>query len=383
MESTVPPDGVKTGRRSIVGWLEERFNLTEMFSFLTNFGLFPAELDLRRPIREAIDEAMQRPLPSYARWPRILGLLSFLLFLLLGGTGALLTFYYQPTASEAYLSVTSIVRDVSFGWFVHQIHRWGAHLLLLILLVRVWRFFFQGMYKAPREALWIVTVLTFLVASHADLTGRLLAWNASGYWTTVRVFEILEALPVLGPVFTFLVGGSRIDSLMLTRFYVLHVVFIPLALMVLFYLHFATVRRVGLSTLPGERRPRAGALKVNLYNLLILTVLILGSLVTLATLLPAPFMPPADPYTTLPGARPPWYLLASHGVIEAIPSALPRWIGGLVVVATLAVAFLLPFIDRSTGRTWRERRVANLLGLAVLALWIVFSLYGYRLEAGP
>jgi len=122
-------------RRSISAWLEKRFNLTEMFSFAASFGLFPAELDTSRPIREALNDAIRRPIPSYGRWPRVLGILSLLMFAFLAATGVLLAFYYQPTAGEAYRSVTTIVRDVNFGWFLHQAHRWSARLLLVILLV--------------------------------------------------------------------------------------------------------------------------------------------------------------------------------------------------------------------------------------------------------
>ena len=83
-------------KRPLLAWLEARFNLTEMFSLLTSFGLFPGELDSRRPLAGAIDEALGRPLPSYARWPRVLGLLSFILFLFVGLTGLLLAFYTSP-----------------------------------------------------------------------------------------------------------------------------------------------------------------------------------------------------------------------------------------------------------------------------------------------
>jgi quinol-cytochrome oxidoreductase complex cytochrome b subunit len=106
--------------------MEKRFNLTEMFSFLTNYGLFPVEVDTSRPLREALQEALSRPLPSYARWPRVLGILALLLFLFLALTGVMLAFYYRPTPESAYESVTMIVRDVSFGWFVHQVHGWAA-----------------------------------------------------------------------------------------------------------------------------------------------------------------------------------------------------------------------------------------------------------------
>jgi len=367
--------------RRLLAWLETRFNLTEMFSLLTSFGLFPAELDTRRPVKEAVGEALRAPLPSYARWPRVLGILSFILFAFVGLTGALLAFYYQPTASEAFGSVTTLVRDVSFGWFVHQTHRWGAELLLWILLVRLWRFYFQGLYKPPREAIWIVAVLAFLVATHADLTGRLLVWDARGYWTTVRAVELLFILPGLGPLFAALIGGPDIDSLVLTRFYVLHAAVLPAVLLFLFYLHFSSVRRVGLSTVAGEARSGRGAYKVYLYNLLILTVVIFGGLITLVTLLPEPFGVPADPFSTLPGARAPWYLLAAHGLVESFPAIVPRWLRGLCIEAILAVSIFLPFIDRSPGRAARDRRRAIAAGAAVVLLWIAFSWIGYRLEA--
>ena len=371
-----------TKRFSISAWLEERFNLTEMFSLAASFGLFPSELDTRRPFKEALRDAIHRPVPSYGRWPRVLGIVSLLLFAFLAATGALLVFYYQPTASEAYRSVTTIVRDVSFGWFLHQAHRWGARLLLVILLVRLWRFFFQGVYRKPREALWIIALLTFLAATHADLTGRLLTWNAEGYWTTVRALEVLYALPMIGPLFSFLVGGPRIDSLVLTRFYVLHVVVLPVFLLGLFYLHFSGVRRVGLSSVTAETRPVGGALKVHIYNLLILSALLFGALVTLVTLLPAPFIAPADPFTTPPGASPPWYLLAAYGLIELFPASWPRWLPGLTVEVTLILALLLPFLDRSDGRRTRQRRMAIALGGVVLVTWALFTWYGYHLEVG-
>jgi quinol-cytochrome oxidoreductase complex cytochrome b subunit len=364
----------------LLGWLEQRFNLTEMISFLASFGILPAELDTRRPVREAVDEAMRRPLPSYARWPRVLGLVSFVLFLFLAGTGALLVFYYQPTEAEAYRATTSIVRDVSFGWFVHQMHRWSACLLLAILFVRLWRFAFQGTYRAPREALWGVALLTFLAATHADLTGRLLPMTTTGYWTTVRALEVLYALPGVGPVFAFLIGGSTIDSLMLTRFYVLHVAFLPAILVLLFYLHFNGVRRVGLSALPHEVASPGETPKVQMYNLVILMALIFGGLVTLVTLLPAPFQSAADPTATPPGTRPPWYLLAPHGLIELFPAWLPRWTGGLAVELILLGLILLPVLDRSVGRTAGERRVAIVAGVAVLLIWAALTWHGYALE---
>ena len=111
-------------------------------------------------------------------------------------------------------------------------------------------------------------------------------------------------------------------------------------------------------------------------------MLIFGGLITLATLWPERFGVAADPLSTLSGARPPWYLLAAHGLVETLPAIVPRGLRGLIVEEILLACVFLPFLDRSPGRTARERRGALLAGLVVLILWTAFSVIGYRMEAG-
>lgn len=367
----------------VLSWIERRFNITEIFSFLTCYGLFPVELDAGKPLKEAVDEALSRPIPSYARWPRVLGILSILLFAFLALTGIMLAFYYQPTPTEAYESVTGIVRDVSFGWFVHQVHGWAATAFLFVLLIRLWRIYFQGLYHAPREGLWIIAMLTFLAATHADMTGRLLGWTDMGYWSSMRAVEILYALPVLGPLFAFLIGGSNLGALVLVRFYFLHVAVLPALLAVLFFLHFSGVRRVGLSEAAGERAGSGRSVyRVYVYNLLILVVLVFGTLITLATMIPAPYLEEADPFHTPQGVRAPWYLLASYGFMEVLPTVLPRWARALLVEIILFVCILVPFIDSRRGIE-RQRRGPVIIGILVLAGWLLFTWIGYSMEAGP
>lgn len=369
------------GRRSLLGWLEARVNLTEIASFLSVFGLLPAELDTRKPLREALDEALRRPLPSFARWPRVLGILSFLLFLFLAVTGLMLAFYYQPTATEAYGSVTTIARDVTFGLLVNQVHRWSAILFLAILGARVIRFYFGGLYGRDREVVWMVAVITFVVATFADLTGRLLPWDAGGYWTTVRAREVTDALPGIGPLFNFFVGGDVLDSLVLTRFYVLHLSLFPLVLLLLFYLHFSSVRRVGLSAagvVPAGPAPAGRSLRVALYDVLLIVVLMIGVLMTLAILVPHSFDAPADPFVTPPGVLPPWYLLAPHAVLESLPAMVPPVLRGLFLEALLAIVLFLPFLDR--GILLERPRLRILIGALACLVWAALAAKGWHLE---
>lgn len=223
----------------------------------------------------------------------------------------------------------------------------------------------------------MVAVLTFVAATIADLTGRLLPWDARGYWTTVRAREVTDALPILGPVTSFLVGGSEIDSLVLTRYYVLHIVVFPLILIALFYLHFSSVRRVGMSRI--DAAPSSRSLRVAMYDLLLLVILMIGALITLSVLTPYPFDVVADPFTTPPNARPPWYLLAPHALMEAFPAFVPRLVRGIVPEALLAAVLFLPFLDPDSGTAGRRRFFRN-LGIAVLVIWVGLTIAGWLLE---
>jgi quinol-cytochrome oxidoreductase complex cytochrome b subunit len=365
------------GRRSLLAWLEARVNLTEIVSFLSVFGLLPTELDTRKPLREAVTEALRQPLPSYARWPRVLGILAFILFVFLGVTGMMLAFYYQPTAAAAYGSATLIARDVSFGLLIHQIHRWSATLFLIILGFRVVRFFFSGLYGRGREVIWLLAVATFAFAAFADLTGQLLPWDQAGYWTIVRAREVFHALPLIGPLFAFLVGGRGLDSLVLTRFYVLHIAVYPFALLVLFYLNFASVRRVGMSAVADA--PTNRSLRVAMYDMLLIVIFMIGALMTLAIVFPHPFGATADPLTTPPGARPPWYLLAPYALLEALPGFLPGFVRGLFLEAVFLAIVLVPFLDRSGGAGPR-RRAFFWVGAGLCLLWVVLTFAGWHME---
>ncbi len=365
-----PPGGVPAPRRDPVGWLERRVNLTEIFSFLSHFGLVFTPVDNTRPLREALREVARERVPRYARWPRVLGLLAAIGFGIQALTGVLLAYYYRPTPDAAFESTRTIVRDLPFGWFIHQVHAWGAWLLVAIVVLRLLRLLWDGLYRAPRELLWLSAVGLVWIVLQLDFTGRLLTWDTHSYWSTVRGMEIVFALPGVGPTLAFLLGGRVVNDDVLIRFYVLHVMVLPVFYVALVYLTFATIRRVGLSPAPTGREPGTATLRDHLFSMLIANVLVFGALVTLAVLLPFKFMAAADPYATPTGVRPPWYMLAPYSVLQGAPG--PTWLSGLVLVAAAFAVLLLPF--------WLRGRVANanarsvrLWGALALVVWIALS----------
>jgi len=367
-------------KSSVLDWFSRRLNVTEIFSLLTSYGVYYGELDSRLPLKEALAEARQRPVVLYSRWPRVLSLIAVVLLALELLTGGLLALYYLPTPGTAHTSLGTILRDVHFGAFVHQMHFWGGQLLILVLILRVIRYFLGAFYLPPRELIWVFGALLLLVAFHLDLTGRALLMTDQGYWSSVRALEIVGRVPIYGPLIHFLVGGGGafISELTLIRFYILHVAVLPIAAVVLIYMHFSSIRRVGLGRDPDMRKVQPkGVMRNQLLTLAIILTLVFGLLVTLAVVAPKPFYREADPFATVPGIGPPWYLLAPFGFFEWMPDFVPQWFAGLILFLAFTVFLVMPFLHRSPKGT-TGRRIALTLGLLVMVIWVVFSVYGAR-----
>ena len=365
-----------TERTDWVDWLEQRLNLSEIFSFITHFGVVYTPVDTRKPVREVLRDVAEARVPRLAQGPRALGLLAAILFGWQVVTGVLLAYYYRPTPEAAFESTRTIVRDLPAGWFIHQMHVWGSWLLVAVIVARLVRLFWDGLYRAPREVLWWCAVAMTWVVVQMDFTGRLLTWDSHTYWSTVRGLEVVFAIPIAGPILAFLLGGRVVNADVLTRFYVLHVMVLPLFYAAFLYLTFATLRRVGVSPAPAGSGEGI-RYRDHLYAMAMLTVVLFAALVTLATLVPFRFHEAADPYATPGGMRPPWYMLAPYALFQHLP--VPAWLSGLVLLAAAVAVLLLPLWLRGEGSQGSRRRI-RLAGGAVLLVWLALSVLGTLLE---
>ncbi len=364
-------------RRDWIDWLEQRVNLSEIFSFLSNFGLVLTPVDTARPVRDVVRDVARQPVPNYARWPRVLGLLAAIMFGLEAVTGVLLAYYYRPTPEAAFESTRTIVRDLPFGWFLHQIHAWGAWLLVAIVVLRLLRLFWDGLYRAPREVLWMTAVGLAWLALQSDFTGRLLTWDTRTYWSTVRGMEVMFALPVVGPALAFLLGGRVVNDDVLIRFYVIHVIVLPVLFASFLYLTFSTIRRVGLSPVPAGATGGTSRFRDYVFSMITLVVIVFGVLVTLAVLLPFPFRAAADPYATPGGVHPPWYMLAPYAVLHGLHLAV--WLAGLALLAAALGTLALPFLPRGSAGEPKPDR-SRWWGAIALGAWLALTLFGLTLD---
>lgn len=375
MSDLSSPRPATLGRR-VLQWWEERVNLTEIFSFVTHFGLVYTPVDTTKPLSEVTDDLATRRIASYASGPRLLGVLAVVLFAVEAITGLLLAFYYRPTPDAAFQSTRMIVRDVPLGWFVHQMHAWGAYGLIALVSIRLVRLLWDGLYRAPREVLWMAGVAMAWLAVQSDLTGRLLTWDTQSYWGGVRAMEVLYALPVVGNLLAYFVGGKVVNEDVLLRFYVLHITVLPLLFTLMVYATFATVRRIGLAEPHHTAPDKTITYRDHFFSLSFMALLIFAVLVTLAALVPFPFRGAADPFATPTGASPPWYFWAPYALLQKAPGPLAVR-GGLWLFAIVA-AFTLPFWARADkdGSAGRGR----VLGLLAVAVWLALGCAGYFLE---
>jgi quinol-cytochrome oxidoreductase complex cytochrome b subunit len=175
-----------------------------------------------------------------------LGGLSFFLFILLTITGIFLMFYYYPTAERAYADVAALSTNVVFGTLVRNMHRWGAHLMVLTVFLHMSRVFYHGAYKPPREFNWVVGVVLLLLTLLLSFSGYLLPWDQLALWAVTVGTNMAGFVPVVGDQVKFaLLAGPEVTANTLLRFYVLHVLFFPFIIVIFMAVHFWRVRKDG------------------------------------------------------------------------------------------------------------------------------------------
>jgi menaquinol-cytochrome c reductase cytochrome b subunit len=223
-----------------------------------------------------------RKVPSDTNWFHTLGSATLTAFLVQAVTGVILAMYYKPDPAVnprtgvpiAYESIQHITNDITLGWLVRGMHRWGASVFIILMFFHMARVFLFGAYKYPRELNWIVGVLLLATGMFEGFTGYLLPWDNTAYWATVVGININGTAPFLGPfIAQFLRGGAEIGSDTLARWYSLHMLALPGALFALIGLHLYLIVRLGVSSPPwspeaaGAERPvraprgRAGLLR--------------------------------------------------------------------------------------------------------------------------
>jgi quinol-cytochrome oxidoreductase complex cytochrome b subunit len=208
-------------------------NLRRSMAVQQNVFLHLASVKIRR-----------KSLAFRATW--FLGTLSLGTFLILVVTGILLMLYYHPSVPQAYADMKDLRFVVSAGVFLRNLHRWSAHAMVFLVFAHMFKVFYRGAYRSPREFNWVIGVILLLLTLLLSYTGYLLPWDQLAFWAITVGSNLMSAVPVVGQKIRFLMlGGNTVNANALLRFYVLHCVILPLAAAFFLMIHFWRIRKDG------------------------------------------------------------------------------------------------------------------------------------------
>ena len=183
-----------------------------------------------------------------------LGFIAAVLFGVLFVSGLYLMFFYHPAVPDAYFDMHNLATGVAFGQFVRNVHRWSAHLMVLVVALHLLRVFYAGAYRAPRQFNWVVGVVLLLLTLLMSFTGYLLPWDQLAFWAITVGTNIAGYVPLLGGhVRSLMLGGTDVTGAALLRFYVLHIYFLPALIVVGVAIHIWRVRKDGFAVEDRER----------------------------------------------------------------------------------------------------------------------------------
>ena len=339
-------------------------------------------LDSRLPIIRFGADLMDFPTPKNLNyWWTFGGILAFCLVTQIV-TGVVLAMHYDASAANAFNSVEHMMRDVKYGWLVRFIHANGASMFFLAVYIHMFRGIYYGSYKAPREVLWILGVVIYLLMVITAFMGYVLPWGQMSFWGATVITNILGALPVVGdPIHTWLLGGFAIDDPTLNRFFSLHYL-LPFMIFGVVVLHVWALHVPGNNNPTGiEVKSKADTLPFHPYytvkdGFAIVVFVILFALFVF-------FNPdglghvdnyiPANPLVTPAHIVPEWYLLPFYAILRAVPNKL---MGVLAMFAAIGVLFVLPWLDTAKTKSMRYRPTARVFFVLFVITCVVLGFCG-------
>ena len=349
-----------------------------------------------------------------------LGYIATVLFGILLVTGVYLMFVYTPSVGSAYGDMQRLKTEVGFGQLIRNVHRWAAHLMVLVVLLHLARVFYAGAYKRPRQFNWVLGVTLLLITLAFSFTGYLLPWDQLAYWAVTVGTNLVHYVPLLGgQLQDLLIGGNQIGQSTLLRFYALHVAVLPATLVFFLAIHLWRVRKDGFAVdrthagafaeeataRPAAAAPAAAAPELYGGRVRLLGVVdresvtaeerpvddtvftwphllvrhvvvglgVLAVVLALGVAFAAPLRGLANPNVTPEPAKAPWYFA---GLQELLSRFDPLVAGILVPAGAVLTLVLLPYIDRNPATEARNRKVAIVTFSLLLAIAAGLTIVG-------
>jgi menaquinol-cytochrome c reductase cytochrome b subunit len=200
---------------------------------------------------------LYRKVPKGTNWFYTLGSATLFAFIVQAVTGVFLAMFYTPSTTQAYASISHINNEVFLGAFVHGMHKWGSSLMVILIFLHMGRTFFFGAYKYPRELNWVIGVVLLILTMTMSFTGYLLPFDQRSFWASVVGININGTGPIVGPYLSdFLRAGPELGATTLSRFYAIHMLLLPGAIIALIGAHMYLVVKLGTTAPPWVKAER-------------------------------------------------------------------------------------------------------------------------------
>jgi quinol-cytochrome oxidoreductase complex cytochrome b subunit len=342
-------------------------------------------LDVRLPIvRLAYDSAIDYPTPKNLNyWWTFGGILAFCLATQII-TGVVLAMHYVPNSDLAFNSVEHIMRDVNYGWMIRYIHANGASMFFLAVYVHIARGLYYGSYKAPREVLWLLGCVIYLLMMATAFMGYVLPWGQMSYYGAVVITSLFGAIPYVGGALTtWLWGGFAVGNDTLNRFFSLH-----------YLLPFMIAGVVGLHIwalhVPGNNNPTGVSVKSKADTVpfhpyytvkdgfaIVVFMILFAYYVFYApdALAHVENYVPANPLQTPAHIVPEWYFLPFYAMLRSVPNKL---LGVLTMFGAIALLFVVPWLDTSKVRSMRYRPMMRWFFFAFIVVTLILGWCGSK-----
>lgn len=302
----------------------------------------------------------------------VFGVLAMVVLVIQLFTGIFLTMNYKPSAVDAFSSVEYIMRDVEWGWLIRYMHSTGASFFFIVVYLHMFRAMLYGSYKKPRELIWIIGMLILIVLMAEAFSGYLLPWGQMSYWGAQVIISIFGAIPLVGEALVEIIRGDySISDITLNRFFALHVIALPLALVALIFVHIVALHEVGSNNPDGieikEYKDQHGipidGVAFHPYHTskdlvaIIIFLMIFSVVVFFAPDMGGYFLEysnfeKANPMATPEHIVPSWYFTPFYALLRAVPDKLG---GAILMVLAVILPLFLPWLDRAKVKSIRYR----------------------------
>lgn len=335
---------------------------------------FEKWLDSRLPIiRFAVDTAIDFPTPKNLNYWYTFGGILLICLVAQIITGVVLAMHYTATVDLAFGSVERIMRDVPYGWLIRNIHMVGASMFFLAVYVHMFRGLYYGSYKAPREVLWILGCLIFLLMMATAFLGYMLPWGQMSLHGANVIINLFGAIPLVGEsIQSWLMGGPSVGNQTLQRFFSLHYL-LPFMIVGVVLLHIWALH------VPGNNNPTGVevqdveketvpfhpyyTVKDGFAALVFLIIFAIFVFYAPNVLGHADNYIEANPLVTPAHIVPEWYLLPFYAILRAITFNIgpidAKLLGVIAMFGSIAILFVLPWLDTSKVKSMRYRPVAK------------------------